>query len=83
LTVTLNVQVLVFPDVSVKVYVTGVVPVRKVLPGTCDFVTAIDPVGEQVCELSVAVGSVQVTTAVHPDPVIVVMFGGQFETTGF
>ena len=33
LTVTLNVQVEILPDPSVAVYVTGVVPKGKVLPG--------------------------------------------------
>ena len=56
--VTLKEHVSVFPVGSVDVYVTVVVPMGKVLPGVWD--------GDSVWlpELSVAVGSVQVTFAV-------------------
>ena len=63
---TLNVQVALLPDPSVKVYVTCVVPTLKKFPGAC-----VLPVKETTPELSVAVGSVQVTV-VPVTPVLTV-----------
>jgi uncharacterized protein YunC (DUF1805 family) len=75
-TVTLKEQVEIFPDASVAVYVTGVVPMEKVLPGAF-VVVSVPP--EQ---LSVNVGAVQVTTAWHDALALTVIFEGQPEITG-
>ena len=56
-TVTLNEQVDVFPSASVAVYVTGVVPRLKTVPG---FFVVVNVTAVQ---LSDAVGAVQFTTA--------------------
>lgn len=56
-TVTLKVQVDVFPFPSVAVYVTSVVPNGKLLPGVWE------PVNVETEQLSTAVGSVQVPMA--------------------
>jgi len=67
-TLTLNVQVALLPDPSVKVYVTWVVPTLKNVPGKC--VLDTDGVAP---ELSVAVGSVHVTVVpVLPDATVTV-----------
>ena len=56
LTTTLKVVVALLPDPSVNVYVTGVVPTLKKLPGEW-----VLPVRVATPKLSVAVGSVQLT----------------------
>ena len=62
-------QVALLPDPSVKVYVTWVVPTLKKFPGAC-----VLPVRETTPELSVAVGSVQVTVVpATPVPTVSVM----------
>ena len=66
ITLTLKVQVALLPDPSVKVYVTWVVPTLKKLPGAWVLWES-----ETMPELSVAVGSVQVTVA-PPTPVLTV-----------
>ena len=60
--ITLKTHVALLPDPSVNVYVTSVVPTRKKFPGAC----VLDD-KETNPELSVAVGSVQVTV-VPPVP---------------
>ena len=52
ITLTLNVTLAVFPEGSVKVYVTGVLPTGKKSLGALDLLTKV-----AVPELSVAVGS--------------------------
>ena len=59
-------QVALLPDPSVKVYVTAVVPTGKKVPGAW-----VLDVRETTPELSVAVGSVQVTV-VPVTPVLTV-----------
>ena len=55
-TMTLNDVDAMLPDPSLKVYVTVVLPTGKNCPGKCDLaVNVTEP------ELSVAVGSVQIT----------------------
>lgn len=58
-----------------------VVPTGKVLPGVCDLVHTKLP---DAVQLSVAVGSVQLTTALHrPVSLFWLMFAGQPLKTGF
>ena len=58
-----------------------VTPTGKVAPGKCDFAQTKFP---EVVQLSVAVGSVQVTTAVQrPAPLVRVIFAGHPLITGF
>src|SRR5687768_11259149 len=57
LTMTLKLQVAVFPEPSMAIYVTSVVPIGKVLPG------AFVLVNVEREQLSEAVGGVQVATA--------------------
>jgi hypothetical protein len=59
MTLTSKVQVDTFPDSSVAVYTTVVVPMGKVSPGSCDDTRVTNP------QLSVAIGAVQVATASH------------------
>ena len=66
ITITLNEQLALLPDPSVKVYVTWVVPTWKNDPGLC----VLDD-SEAVPVLSVAVGSTQVTV-VPPTPLLTV-----------
>ena len=65
-TTTLKLVVALLPDPSVKVYVTVVVPTLKKVPGEW-----VLPVRVTTPELSVAVGSVQVTVVpVLPDETV-------------
>ena len=67
MTLTLKVQVALLPDPSVKVYVTSVVPTSKKFPGAW-----VLPVRVTTPELSVAVGSVQLTVVpVSPELTVV------------
>ena len=67
LTTTLKLVVALLPDPSVKVYVTVVVPTLKKVPGWW-----VLPVRVTTPELSVAVGSVQLTVVpVLPDGTVV------------
>ncbi len=78
-TVTVNVQIVVLTGLasSVNVYVTVVVPTGNTSPELCVLVTVTTP------QLSVAVGTVHVTSASHkPASVDTKMFVGQLETTG-
>ena len=70
-------QVALLPDPSVKVYVTWVVPTLKKLPGTC-----VLPVRDTVPELSVAVGSTQLTDVPELPAVTVVVTSLIQLTTG-
>jgi hypothetical protein len=81
LTVILKVHIrLVFPDKSVAVYVTGVVPTGNIEPGKWDLVHVRLPAAVQ---LSVAVGSTQTTTAEHkPGSLFTVKLARQPEITG-
>jgi uncharacterized protein YunC (DUF1805 family) len=76
-TITLNEQVEAFPAASFAVYVTGVVPTEKVLPGAF-VVVSVPP--EQ---LSVKIGAVQLTTAWQDALAVTVILEGQPEITGF
>ena len=77
ITFTLNVRVTVFPAGSVNVYVTGVVPGGNELPD------CLSEVGKTVPELSVTVGSAQVTgTMVVPNGTVKVKSSGKIETCG-
>ena len=77
ITLTLNVLVTEFPAGSVKVYVTGVVPGGKELPG-CLLV-----VGKTVPELSVTTGVSQGTFAlVVPNGTVTVTSSGKLKITG-
>ncbi len=80
-TVTVKLQVeLPLPEASVATYVTVVVPTGNVEPGVCDFVQVMLP---DAVQLSVAVGSVQVTAALHRLLSFAwVMLAGQSESTG-
>ena len=65
------------PEVSVKVYTTSVEPNGKASPGLAVCSTVKEP------ELSVAVGSVQVTvTSLEPTTASTTMSEGQPETSG-
>ena len=69
MTMTLKVLVALLPDPSVKVYVTGVVPTLKKVPGEW-----VLPVRVTTPELSVAVGSLQLTVVpVLPDATVTTM----------
>lgn len=71
-------HVAIFPDGSVKMYVTTVVPAAKDDPGTCDLVT----VGVTF-ESSVAVGSSQFAMAtVCPGGTGIIILFGQFMISG-
>ena len=77
-TVMSKVQLSVFPEPSVDVKVTEVVPIGKLSPGLSIVVSVWLP------ELSVAVGSVQVTLAVAiPASVFTVWLDGHPVITGF
>jgi hypothetical protein len=74
---TLKVRVTVFPAGSVKVYVTGVVPTGKVVPGSKLVLTLTVP------ELSVTVGIGQSTTElVVPKGTVIEMSLGKVCTDG-
>ena len=76
ITLTLKVQSALLPDPSVKVYVTCVVPTLKKSPGA-----RVLDVKLTMPELSVAVGSVQVTVApATPVPTVCVTSLMQFIT---
>jgi hypothetical protein len=81
LTVTVKLQgVLLLPEASLAVYVTVVVPIGNELPGEWDLVHKILPEGVQ---LSVAVGSVQLTVAAQlPGILLTAIFEGQPDITG-
>ena len=69
-----------FPDASLAVYVTVVVPTAKMDPGRCDLVHTSDP---ETVQLSVPVGSIQLTTASQlPGSFAWVISVGQSESTG-
>jgi hypothetical protein len=74
-TITSKLQVAVFPEGSVAVYVTVVLPRSNELLG--EWLLVIVRV-----QLSVAVGSVQVTVALQFAPAVVVMLTGQPLKTG-
>ena len=77
-TVTVNEVVRTLPVASVAVYVTVVVPTAKVAPELCVWTN------ETKEQLSVAVASVQETSAVHnPASTFLVMFAGVFAMSGF
>jgi hypothetical protein len=79
-TVIVKVQVEVSPTWSVTLYVTVWVPIGKVAPGRCDFVQFDGP---SVVQLSVAVGSVQLTTATQvPGSIFRIIFAGQLLIVG-
>ena len=66
-----------FPVGSTKLYVTGVVPGKNELPD------GLSEDGVTVPELSVTVGSSQVTgTLVVPNGTVLVMSSGKTDTTG-
>ena len=78
-TTTLNVQVEIFPEASVAVYVTAVVPTAKNCPGVLLLVML-------TTQLSVTVGGVQVTFVPQVPVVtsaILLMFDGHPVITGF
>ena len=76
-TVTLKLQVTVRPAPSVAVYVTGVVPMIKVLPGAGPAVCVM----EAPVQLSETVGTVQDTMELSVKP-LTLMSPGQPEITG-
>jgi hypothetical protein len=76
LTVTTKEQVAEFPAVSVKAYVTVVIPIGNVVPGMW---LADD---DAMAQLSVAVGGVQVTDAPEGPVALVVIFAGHPVITG-
>ena len=70
--------IIVFPDGSTEVYSTVVTPIGYDSPGLWLDVNSCDS------ELSVAVGSTQLTTAVaDPSPVFCIMSAGIPNITGF
>jgi hypothetical protein len=75
-TVTLNVQVDVFPVPSVAVYVTGVVPNANELPDARVAVNVGLP------QLSDAIGAIQVPIALQVESALSVMFEGHPLITG-
>jgi hypothetical protein len=76
-TVTVNEHVAVFPDVSVAMQVTVVVPLAKTEPGAGVQTT------DASAQLSLPVGIVHVTTALHrPGSVFCTMLLGQPEIVG-
>jgi hypothetical protein len=81
LTVTVKLHgVLLLSEASLAVYVIVVVPTGKELPGNFDLIHDILPGGVQ---LSVAVGSVQLTVAEQfPGLLLTVIGDGQPDTTG-
>jgi hypothetical protein len=70
LTVTNCVLVIELPAASVAVHVTTVLPIGKIPPAGALFVKVT------VVQLSAAVGAVNVTVAVHPDPAVAVIATG-------
>lgn len=75
ITITLNEHVATFPEPSVAVYVTTLVPFGKIAPGA----TLLVKVNVQ---LSVAVGGIQLTDFVHVPESVTVISAGQDEITG-
>ena len=69
-------HVVLFPDPSVAVYVTTVVPIENWCPGLC----VVDSV--TVVQLSVAMGGVQLTLALHNALAVTVMSEGHAVITG-
>lgn len=77
-TTTSNWQTATFPDGSLKVYVTVVVPTRNESPGLCEDVTTTTPPDE-----SVADGTVHVAAALlDPTLACALACAGQLEITG-
>jgi hypothetical protein len=73
-TITLNVQVDLFPASSVAVYVTAVVPKLKLVPGN---------IGVEIVAHPFTVGGVQVTTFAHSSAFNeTLILEGQPEMTG-
>src|SRR5688500_12308620 len=76
ITITLKVHIDVFPAASFAVYFTCVVPNEKRLPDAWVVVSTGTP------QLSVAVGGVQFTVALHAPFAGIVILDGQFAITG-
>ncbi len=78
----MNKYPLIFPAASRKGHILSCVdPTLNVEPGECDLYLTRLP---EVVQLSVAVGSVHETVAVHdPEELVRVIFSGQFDITGF
>ena len=81
MTVTVNLQLAVFPKISVKSYLTIVEPTGNNIPDTC-----VESLLTASPELSVAVGSIHVTVTgfcmFSPLAKVLVMSFGQPDITG-